>query len=194
MGRNWVPVGAVVVGLVFVLTQLTGSDVEKHVAQTIATALALLLFGALATPGVALVHWQPRLAPLGGVAATLSLLAGGATIVLTWSHAPSFFFLLFEGTSGKAAAVTDLLAILSAAACMLLATKRPGEDDGTRLTRLAAIGSLLALVALAILLLVVEDIDIGARVYGVLAAVFVIASLALLALRLLPLEEDDGFR
>lgn len=183
-------IGAVVLGAVFVLTQLTGSNVDEHVAQTIATVLVLLLFGALGTCGVALAHWQPRLAPLGIAAATLSLLAGGATIALTWSNTPSFFFLFFDGTSGKVAAIADLLALVSAAACMLLATRRPGEDGGTRLTRIAAVGSLAALVALAILLIVDNDVEIGARVYGVLGAVFAIASAALVVLRLLPLAED----
>jgi hypothetical protein len=191
MGRTWVPIAGAVVGLVVVLTQLTGSDVDQQAAQTIGTALALVLFTLFGSAGVALAHWQPRFALLGAVTATLSLLAFGATAVLTWSGAPSFFFLVFDGTSGTVAGITDLLALTGAAICVLLATMRPGDDGGTRLVRVTAIGSLALLIALAVLVIVDHHLGIGVRVYAILATVYAVATAVLLILRLLPVAEDS---
>ena len=86
----------------------------------------------------------------------------------------------------------QLLALTSAAACVLLATMRPGEDNGTRLVRVTAIGSLALLIALAILAIVDHDIEIGVRVHTILATVFVVATAVLLILRLLPAEGDPA--
>ena len=123
--------------------------------------------------------------------ATLSLLAFGATAVLTWSASPSLFFgFVFGGTSGTVAGITDLLAITSAAVCVLIATARAGEDSATRLVRIAAVGSLALLVALAILEILDNGVEIGARVYAILATVYVVATAVLLVFRLLPVEED----
>lgn len=185
------PVAGVVAGLVFVLTQLTGSDIDEQAAQTIGTALAFLLFAIFGSAGVALAHWQPRFALLGVVTAMLSLLACGATIVLLWSGTPSFLIFFFEGTSGTVAGITNLLALAGAATCVLMATSRPGEDGGTRQARSAAAGALALFIALAILLIVDDSIEIGGRVYAILATVFVVATAVLLVLRLLPLAEDS---
>lgn len=185
------PVVGVVVGLVFGLTQLTGSDIDEQATQTIGTALALLLFSVFGSAGVALAHWQPRFALLGAVTAMLSLLACGATVVLLWTDTPSFFIFFFEGTSGTVAGVTDLLALTSAATCVLMATIRPGEDGGTRLARGAAAGALALFIALTILLIIDDSIEIGGRVFAILATVFVVATAVLLVLRLLPLTEDS---
>jgi hypothetical protein len=190
MGRTWVPVVGAVAGLVFVLTQLTGSDIDEQAAQTIGTAFALLLFTVLGSSGVALAHWQPRFALLGLATATLALLAGGATVVLLWTGPPSFLIFFFGGTSGTVAGITDLLALTGAGTCVLMATIRPEEDAGIRLARAAAAGSLALFIALAILLLVDPSIEIGARVYAILATVFVVASAVLLVLRLFPVAED----
>ncbi|HET6998730.1 MAG TPA: hypothetical protein VFI03_09080 [Solirubrobacterales bacterium] len=191
MGRTWVPAVGIVAGLVFVLTQLTGSDVDEQAAQTIGTALAVVLFTIFGTAGIALVRWQPRFAPLGVATAMLSLLACGATVALTWTGEPSFFFLIFGGTSGTVAGITDLLALTGATTCVLLATIRPGEDAGSRLSRVASAGALVLFIALAILAIVDHSIDIGPKVYAILATVFVVATAILLVLRLLPLPEDS---
>jgi hypothetical protein len=191
MGRTWVPIAGAIVGLVFVLTQLTGSDIDEQAARAGITAATLVLFTIFGSTGIALVHWQPRFALLGIVATTLALLAGGAIIALTWSDAPSFFFLFFDGTSGTVVAITEMLVLTSSAISVLLATTRPGEDGGTRLVRLTAIGSLTLLLALAILEILDRGVEIGPRVYAILATVFAIATVALLVLRLLPLAEDS---
>jgi hypothetical protein len=191
MGRTWVPIAAAVVGIVFVITQLTGSDVDEHAAQAVAVAVLMVLFTALGSTGIALAIWQPRFSPLGLATATLSLLAFGATAVLTWSSSPSLFFgFIFGGTSGTVAGITDLVAIASAAICVLVATIRSGEDGATRLVRVAAVGALTLLVALAILTIVVDGVEIGPRVYAILATVYVAATAVLLIFRLLPAEED----
>ena len=59
------PVAGAVAGLVFVLTQLTGSDIDEHASQAIAVAAAMMLFTVLGSAGIALAHWQPRFALLG---------------------------------------------------------------------------------------------------------------------------------
>jgi hypothetical protein len=191
MGRTWVPVAGAIAGLVFVLTQLTGSDIDEHAAQAISVALAMMLFSASGSAGIALAYWQPRFGLLGIATAALSLLAFGATAVMSWSKGPApFFIFTFDGTSGTVAGVTDLLAITGAAACVLVATIRSGEDGATRLVRTAALGALAGLTALTILGIVEPDVDIGARVYAILATVYMIATAVLLIFRLLPVEED----
>ena len=181
----------VVAGLLFVLIDLTGSDIDRHASQVGGIALAILLFSVFGSAGVALAHRQPRFALFGVVTATLSLLAFGATAVLTWASGPVLFGFGFSGTSGTVGGITDLLAFSSAAICVLLATAQPGEDGGTRLVRVAAIGSLALLIALAILQIVDPDVDIGGRVYAILATVYLVATAILLVLRLFPLAEDS---
>jgi hypothetical protein len=179
-----------VAALLFVLIDLTGSDIDTHASQVGGIALAMVLFTVFGSAGVALAHRQPRFALFGAVTATLSLLAFGATVVLTWDSGPFLFGLGFGGGGGTAAGITDLLAISTAAICVLLATMRTGEDAGTKLVRVGGIGSLALLIALAILQILVHDVEIGARVYAILATVYVAATAVLLILRLLPLAED----
>ncbi len=194
-GRGWdirdavIAVGAIV-GVVFALVELTGSDIDKTAGQTLGTALVVILFAVFGSAGVALAHWQPRYALLGAVTATLSLLACGATVVSVWGGTPSLLGFGFGGTSGTIGGITDLLAIASSATCVLLATVRPGEDGGTRLVRLVTVGSLALFVALAILAIVDRSIDIGPRVYAILATAYVVGTAVVLILRLLPSRED----
>lgn len=190
--RNAVIATGMVAGLVFILVELTGSDIDKQASQTGGVALAVVLFTAFGSAGVALAHWQPRFALFGAVTATLSLLACGATIVSTWDNGPFLLGFGFSGTSGTVGGITDLLAIATSATCVLLATFRPSEDGGTRLVRAAAIGALALFVALAILAIVDDGVDIGARVYAIIATVYVVATAILLVLRLLPTEPAPG--
>jgi hypothetical protein len=180
----------VVAAVVFILIELTGSDIDKQASQTLGIALAMVLFTVFGSTGVALAYWQPRFALFGAVTATLSVLAGGATIVSTWDSGPFLFGFGFNGTSGTIGGITDLLAIFASAACVLLATVRPGEDGGTRLVRVAAVGALTLFVALAILAIVDHSVDISGRVYAIIATVYVVATAVLLVLRLLPVRED----
>jgi hypothetical protein len=195
-GRNWglrdaVIVGGVLAGVVFALVELTGSDIDRHTAQIGYTAVAVVLFTALGSAGVALAHWQPRFALFGAASATLSLLAAGATVVSVWSeNSYSLFGFGFGGTSGTVGAVTVLLAITSAAACVLLATVRPGEEAGARLVRIAAVGALALFDALVVIAILDDGIDIGPRVYAIVATVYVFGAAILLVLRLLPAREE----
>ncbi len=194
-GRGWdvrdavIAVG-VLLGVVFALIELTGSDLDRHAAQTGYTALAVVLFTAFGSVGVALAHWQPRFAIFGAMTATLALLACGAMVVSVWNGEPSLFGFGFSGTSGTVSSVTDLLAIAGSAACVLLATVRPGKDAGTRLVRIAGIGALAFFVAIVVLQILDGGIDIGARVYAIIATVYVVATAVLLVLRLLPTRDE----
>ncbi len=196
-GRDWgvretvIAVGAVA-ALLFVLIDLTGSDIDQHASQVGGIALEMLLFTVFGSAGVALAHWHPRFALFGAVTATLSLLAFGATAVLTWDGGPFLFGFGFGGDGGTVGGITDLLAISTSAICVSLGTMRIGEDAGTKLVRVAAIGSLALLIALAILQILVHDVEIGPRVYAILATVYVAATAVLLILRLLPLAEDSN--
>ncbi len=194
-GRGWgvretVIAAGAVAALLFVLIDLTGPNVDQHASQVGGIALAMVLFTVFGSVGVALAHWQPRFALFGAVTATLSLLAFGATAVLTWDSGPFLFGFGFGGDGVTAAGITDLLAFSTSAICVLLGTMRIGEDGGTKLVRVAAIGSLALLIALAILQILVHNVEIGARVYAILAIVYVSATAVLLILRLLPLAED----
>lgn len=183
-------VAGVIAGVVFALVALTGSDIDKQAAQTGYTALAVLLFTAFGSVGVALTRWQPHLALYGLVAATLSLLACGAIVAGLWNSESSIFGFGFGGTSGTVGGITVLLAITASAACVLLATARPGEDGGTRLVRGAGIGALALFDVLVILAVLDDGIDIGARVYAAVATVYLFATAILLVLRLLPTREE----
>lgn len=194
-GRGWdlrdaVIAAGVIAGVVFALIELTGSDLDRHAAQTGYTALAVVLFTAFGSVGIALAHWQPRLALFGAMTATLALLAGSTMVVSAWSGEASFFGFWFTGTSGTVSAVTDLLAITSSAACVLLATMRPGEDGGTRLVRIAGVGALAFFVAVVVLAILDDGIDVGTRVYAITATVYIVATVVLLVLRLLPTREE----
>jgi hypothetical protein len=180
----------VIAGVVFALIELTGSDIDTQAGQMIYTALAVVAFTAFGSVGVALAHWQPRFVLFGALTATLALLGGGATVVSLWNDGSFLFGFGFSGTSGTVGGITALLAISTSAICVLLATARPGEDGGTRLIRIAAGGALALLIGLAILAIVDHDIDIGARVYALLATVYVFATAVLLVLRLLPTREE----
>ena len=193
-GRDLDARGAVIaigvaLGLIVVVLELSGSN-GWHIAHLLNTAVAVVVFTALGSAGVALAYWQPRFAFFGLVAATLSLLAGGSTIALDWSGRPSFFGLSFDGTAGRVILVTHLLAISSAAACALLATVRTWEDNATRLVRAVAVGGLAVLVGLTILAVVDRGLDISLKLYAIAATVFVVATAVLLILRLLPDEAE----
>jgi hypothetical protein len=194
-GRTWdlrdavIAIG-VIAGVIFALVELTGSDIDKQAGQTIYTALAVVAFTAFGSVGVALAHWQPRFALFGSLTATLALLAGGATVVSLWNDGSFLFGFGFSGTSGTVGGITALLAISTSAICVLLATVRSGEDGGTRLVRTAAVGALALVIGLAILAILDHDIDIGARVYAIIATVYVVATAVLLVLRLLPTREE----
>jgi hypothetical protein len=193
--RGWDLRGAViamgaVAGLIFVLLELTGSDIDRQAAQTLGTALMVILFAIFGSAGVALAHWQPRLAVFGVMTETLSLLACGATVVSIWSDGPFLFGFGFGGTSGTVGGITVLLAIATSAACVLLATVRPGEDGRTRSVRAVAVGALALFIVLAILAIVDHSVDISSRVYAIVATVYVVATVVLLVLRLLPTAEE----
>jgi uncharacterized membrane protein len=195
-GRGWdlrdiVIAGGVITGVVFALIELTGSDIDRHAAQTGYSALAIVLFTVFGSAGVALAHWQPRFALFGAASATLSLLAAGATVVSVWSeNSYSLFGFGFGGTSGTVGAVTVLLAMSSSAACVLLATVRAGEEAGARLVRIAAVGALVLLDALVVLAILDDGADIGPRVYALIATVYMFGAAILLVLRLLPAREE----
>jgi hypothetical protein len=194
-GRDWdlkdVLIGAgVVVGLLFMLIALTGSDVDKESPQTMGTALTLLIFTILGSVGVALVRIQPRFTLLGMVTALLSLLSFGAIAVLIWSDSSPFSF-GFNGTSWKAAGITALLSFATASTSALLMTQRAEEGGRVLLVRQTGIGALALFVGLMILAIVDSAVDIGARVYAIIAVIYVIATVLSILLRLLPADEGS---
>src|SRR5215207_9754950 len=188
MGRTWVPIAGAVAGLVFVLTQLTGSAVDESAARILYTAAALVIFSALGSVGIGLARLQPRYGMLGAASATIALLAFGATAVMAWTIDGLEYGFGGPGeTSIQVAWITALLALSTAAACgLILITGSPDEEDDVRFTRLAGLTALVLVVALAILPIVDSDIDIGPRVYAILATVYVIGAIVALILRLLP--------
>lgn len=188
--RNALIAAGVVAGLAFVLIELTGSPVDRQASETMTTAVAVVLFSVMGSAGVALTYLQPRFALLGVITAMLALLACGAVVVSIWSNGPFIFGLALNGSAGTAGGITALLSIAASAACVLLATVRPGEDAGTRAVRMSGVGALTLFTGLAILAIVDHGVDIGARTYAIIATVYVVAGAVSLLLRLLPIEED----
>lgn len=189
--RDTVIAAGVVAALAFVLIALTGSDTDSEAGRTLGTAFGVVLFTALGSVGIALAHWQPRFALFGAITVTLSLLAGGATVVLTWGDTPSLYgFSGYGGTSATVSAIISLLALAASATCVLLGLVRPEDDRRTQLVQRAAVGALALLIVLAIVPLVATSIDLGPRVYAILATVYLVATVVLLVLRLFPAEAD----
>ncbi len=189
--RDAVIVAGVIAGVVFALVELMRSDIDRHAAQTGYTALAIVLFTVFGSAGVALAHWQPRFALFGAASATLSLLAAGATVVSVWSdNSYSLFGFGFGGTSGTVGAVTILLAMTSSAACVLLATVRPGEEAGARLVRIAAVGALVLFDALVVLAILDDEHRHRPQGLAIVATVYAFGAAILLVLRLLPAREE----
>jgi hypothetical protein len=186
MERIWVPIVGTVAVLVFVAVELTGSGADEHISQTAGTALATVLFTILGSVGVGFTRLQPRLALLGVVTGILSLLSFGAFVVSIWNR--HFFGLAFgaDATSTQVIGVTLVLTIGAAAACALLATTRPSEEGGVRVTRLAGVAALALFIGLGILEIAVPSTDISEKVYAYLATVYVVATALVLFVRLLP--------
>ena len=194
-GRDWdardlVIMVGVLGGLIFALVALTGSSLDQEGPKLGGTALALILFTVAGSAGVALADWQPRFALFGASTAILALLAFGATFALIWSNRFYLFGFGFDGTGGTVGSVTVLFAIVGAAACVLLGTTRPGEDGGTRLVRFAGIGALAFFVAVVVLAILADSLEVGGRVYAIDGTVYVVATAILLVLRLLPTREE----
>jgi hypothetical protein len=190
--RNLVISVGAIAGIVFALLEFTGSEIDEQAGQTLYTAFALVLFTIIGSTGVALAHLQPRFSLFAAVTTILSPLAFGATVVSLWSNGPFIFGFGFSGTSGTVGGITVILTITAAAICVLLATVRPGEDGATRSVRVVGIGALALLVALSILSILVDSVDIGSRVYAIVATVYVIATVVSLLLRLLPIDGRSG--
>jgi hypothetical protein len=184
MERIWVPIVGTVAVLVFVAVELTGSGADEHISQTAATALATVIFTILGSVGVGFTRLQPRLALLGVVTGILSLLSFGAFVVSIWNQ--GIFGFEIGGTSAQVAWITLLLTFAGAAACALLATTRPEDEGGVRVTRLAGVAALALFIGLGIFEVAVPSTDIGDKVYAYLATVYVVATALVLLVRLLP--------
>jgi catechol 2,3-dioxygenase-like lactoylglutathione lyase family enzyme len=191
-GRGWdlraalIAIGALA-GVVFVLTQLTGSDAETEIAKVGYTAYAVVVFTVLGSVGVGLARIRPRFALLGVITTILSLLAFGALVVSLWKSG-SIFNLGIGGSATKVLAVTALLAITAAAAsALLLMTRR--DEGGALLVAIAGAGSIAVFAGLWILTIVDSGVDIGSRTYAIVAVVYVVAAVLLFLLLLLPSDE-----
>ena len=191
--RDTVVAAGVVAALAFVLIALVGSDTDSEAGRTLGSAFGVVLFTALGSVGIALAHWQPRFALFGAITVTLSLLAGGATVVSVWGDISSLYgFAGYGGTSATVSAIVSMLALAASATCVLLGLVRPEDDRRTHLVQRAAVGALALLIVLAIAPLVATSIDLGLRVYAILATVYVVATVVLFVLRLLPAEADPA--
>jgi hypothetical protein len=191
MERIWVPIVGTVAVLAFVAVELTGSGADEHISQTAGTALAMVLFTILGSVGVGFTRLQPRLALLGVATAMLSLLSFGAFVVAIWNQGVFGFGFGFSGAGAKVAWITLLLTFATAAACALLATVRPEDEGGVRVTRFAGAAALATFMGLGVLEIAAPSTDIGNRIYAYLATVYVVATALLLLVRLLPRREPN---
>jgi catechol 2,3-dioxygenase-like lactoylglutathione lyase family enzyme len=174
-------------GLVFVLTQLTGSDIDRAAAHVGYTAYAMVVFTLLGTVGAALATLRPRFALLGAVTTILSLLSFGALLVLAWRDGDILFgFGAGDRTNAKVLEITVLVASAGAFASALLLLTRRGDGAGTMLVAGAGIAAIAVLAILAILAAADSDVEIEPRPLAIIATVYVLAGALLFLLRLLP--------
>ena len=148
-----------------------------------------MLFTVFGSVGVALAHWQPRFALFGAVTTTLSLLFG-VTVVSSGTATPSCLDWVQRdqrhGRRNHRSAGDRQLGDLRVAgdgaarrgrwdrAVPRRRDRRSGPLDRPGDTRI-----------------VDHDVDIGSRVYAILATVYVVGTAVLLVLRLLPPAEDS---
>jgi hypothetical protein len=165
-------------GLVAIVLVLGSSDSGLTPSRLLLIALALAFYSLTGAAGVRLAGRSDVPVHLfGHLTVIASIVAFGEAVATFWN--PEW---LFED-HWRTAVQTGLVALVAANVSILLATQRPGDRGEVHAARL---GSVLALVALCVLVLVEisrRGHDIGIKPMAVCAVVYVLGALLVPVLR-----------
>ncbi|HET7121833.1 MAG TPA: hypothetical protein VFI17_11380 [Solirubrobacterales bacterium] len=162
-------------GAVFVVALLANGDPEGLATRIGGSALAVILFGFVLVAGARLAERDGYAGAFGA----LTVLVGTASLILLaieiWSKHP-----MHQATRTLTVVVISLLL---GTGSLLLDSERGEDSDGARWARGLAIFGLTALGVLIVF--DVTGTDVSPRLAGIAAALFVVPTLSLPALRLL---------
>lgn len=167
-------------GAILVLLLLTKGNADALAARTGITALSAIVLGLVGAAGVRLLDRREPVALWGLATLVIAIVTFILIMAEAWpEHLPR------QETRLE---VMILISFLLGGGSLTLSDERPGESDGIQLVRRLA---LLALVVLGILtVLTSSGTHVGARWFGIAAAVFLIAALSPPLLRLVADKEE----
>ena len=175
-GRDWLRllVGAwYAAGAVLVIALLFKSQAESLAVRTGYSALGTVLLGFAIVAGVRLAERPGHAGLFGGLTALVSIASLFLLAVDIWSD-----HLLQQPTR---TAVMVVVSLLLGSISMLVDSERDEDGAGIRLARAAAVVGLLSLGALVVI--AASGTDVSPRLAGLAAALFLIPTISLPALR-----------
>jgi hypothetical protein len=162
---------------------ITNSNENDAAGKVVPAAVVLTVFSLAAMAGIVLAVRRPAIAWFGYATTALAVLAFALLTRKIWDTG-----LFLGGEDWKLPGVGTIVALACGQISLLLAWARDGAA-----ARWIALGAALAITAIAVLgvlTIAIDDVEVGARVYGVLAIVY------LLGIALLPLltltEQGDA--
>jgi hypothetical protein len=167
-----------VAGAVLLIALLAKGDVEGLSARVAGSALAVILLGFAVVAGARLAERPTNLGLVGALTALVSTATFFLLAVEIWSKDP----MEKPERTMTMVAISILLGTIS----LLLDGSREEDSGPLRLARGVAVAALLALGTLIVL--AVSDVDVSERLGGIAAALFLIPTLSLPALRVLSNE------
>ncbi|HEY1855629.1 MAG TPA: VOC family protein [Solirubrobacterales bacterium] len=177
--------GALCVGAaVLIVKILGGSDLTS--GNWIYVAAALTVFGSSAATGLHLAERRPQLAPFGYLTTVVGVL--GFAVVAYRIFDDGFFL----GGDSTLPAIGLALTLALGQASLALAYDRTEDPPYQRLATAATILSILGLGVLAALDVAVDGFYVSAKVYGVLATLYLLGVALTVLLRLAAWERERG--
>jgi hypothetical protein len=169
---------------ILIVLILGGSeDVQAKVGEA---SLLFLLFSINSLAGFLLIKRRPELTLLGGAAIGLSVAAYFVILDSIFSH--DLISTSETGSSSDAVGLLFVITLLTSQASMLLAFRRDEDSPLVNLTLSVGLIALALLTALTIL--ATTGTDVGAKVYAVLAVLYLLGALLPPCLRWAEVEES----
>lgn len=164
-----------VAGAVLVMALLAKSDVDGLSGRVGGSALAVVLLGFATAAGVRLAERPTGAGLFGALTVLISTAALLLTAVEVWAKHPM--------QQAPRTVATAAVAVMMGAICLILDSAREEDESGIRLARATAVFGLLALAVLTVL--AASGVNPTPRLAGIAAALFVVPTLSLPALRAL---------
>lgn len=164
--------------LVLIVVIMDGSDSDRAIADVLGASVALTFYCLIGSAGWILARRGGAHAFLGYVTIVLAVLAFAAAMKGIFSFDP-----FGSGDSANAFAVTTILALAAGQASALLALSGENDSDGLRLARVGTLFALLALAVMAVIEVSSGGRDIGLKAFGVVAVLYLLGAVSLPLLR-----------